>query len=572
MDKHYQPPHSYYGARADANASSMDDFGAHGNPAMLARGAGHGNPFADQSSAAAVDGSRYNHAGNNRRTGFGSFGPGANEKEARMDAYAQKQSAKAVAGGGTGGEGNVEKGSHEHVEDLEITKSRRMWVMFTWILTFWIPSPFLSWCGRMQRPDVRMAWREKVAICVIIVFLWFLLLFVIIGLGLILCPREYVWTLEDVAGHSTERSSYVALRGSVYDITDFMRQKHGDSAYTATMDVFLQSYSGNDVNASFPLPVRVACPQFATAKTDPNYLFFYPVSGASEPDLNQANMFQHSMNRDPISKKLQDPNFFAKYALPTMKKFKKGGVVWSYDWVNSMYKEQSQFWRVINKEVFNLQPYFDAAKSGLNVNKKYNILDSRLEAIMDQGGYGSADVTGSWNDIVWDQATRDANYNCMKNLFYVGEVDDRHSIRCLFTNYMLLAFACLLMVVVLVKFLAALQFGNKKRPVPPSKFVVCQVPCYTEDDDSLIKTINSLAALEYQDNHKLMFIICDGNIIGSGNDKPTPRIVLDILGVDPDYDPPGRDYLAIAEGSRRHNIGKVYSGLYEFEGHVVPFM
>ncbi|KAJ2494629.1 hypothetical protein IWW47_004508, partial [Coemansia sp. RSA 2052] len=214
MDKHYQQPHSYYGARADANASSMDDFGAHGNPAMLARGAGHGNPFADQLSAAAVDGSRYNHAGNNRRTGFGSFGPGANEKEARMDAYAQKQSAKAVAGGGTGGEGNVEKGSHEHVEDLEITKSRRMWVMFTWILTFWIPSPFLSWCGRMQRPDVRMAWREKVAICVIIVFLWFLLLFVIIGLGLILCPREYVWTLDDIAGHSTERSSYVALRGS----------------------------------------------------------------------------------------------------------------------------------------------------------------------------------------------------------------------------------------------------------------------------------------------------------------------------------------------------------------------
>ncbi|KAJ2390460.1 hypothetical protein GGI23_005614 [Coemansia sp. RSA 2559] len=69
-----------------------------------------------------------------------------------------------------------------------------------------------------------------------------------------------------------------------------------------------------------------------------------------------------------------------------------------------------------------------------------------------------------------------------------------------------------------------------------------------------------------------MFIICDGNIVGSGNEKSTPRIVLDILGVDPEYDPPGRDYLAIAEGSRRHNIGKVYSGLYDFEGHVVPFM
>ncbi|KAJ2373926.1 hypothetical protein IW150_003371 [Coemansia sp. RSA 2607] len=283
-------------------------------------------------------------------------------------------------------------------------------------------------------------------------------------------------------------------------------------------------------------------------------------------------MFQHTLNRDPLSKELQDPLFYSKYALPTLKKFKKGGVVWKFDWVNNMYKEQSMFWRVINNEVFNMQPYFDAAKSPINTNKKYNILDSRLEKIMDQGGFGTADITKDYEALSWDPATKLANYNCMKNLFYVGDVDDRQSVRCLFTNYMLLAFACVLMLVVLVKFLAALQFGNKRRPVPPSKFVVCQVPCYTEDDESLLKTLNSLTALDYQDNHKLLFVICDGNIIGSGNDKPTPRLVLDILGVDPEYDPPGRDYLAIAEGSRRHNIGKVYSGLYEFEGHVVPFM
>ncbi|ORX70949.1 hypothetical protein DL89DRAFT_274751 [Linderina pennispora] len=97
---------------------------------------------------------------------------------------------------------------------------------------------------------------------------------------------------------------------------------------------------------------------------------------------------------------------------------------------------------------------------------------------------------------------------------------------------MLLAFACVLMMMVLVKFLTALQFGTKNRPIPP-----------TQDEASLEKTINSLAGLDYEDKHKLIFIICDGNIVGSGNDRPTPRIVLDILGVDPD-----------------------------FEGHVVPFM
>ncbi|KAJ2617124.1 hypothetical protein H4S08_000448 [Coemansia sp. RSA 1365] len=550
MDKHHE--YLYNDRRVDDTRSAAN---------------GIDNPFADQTSGDMMQQRPALFSGIRQAP----MDTGDDGKGVQMDAYAQKEEPKGPTGG-TGGEGNVDKGGHEHIEDLDTTMSRRLWVGATWALTFWIPSPFLGICGRMKRPDVRMAWREKVAICILIVFMWFLLLFIIIGLGLILCPKEYVWTLDDVSGRDTEKSSYVALRGTVYDITDFMKQKHGTSAYRSTEDAILASYAGNDINASFPIPVRVACPQFVTQKDDPNYLYFYPVQGASEVNPDEANMFQHTMNRDPTSKELQDPSFFTKYALPTLDKFKKGGVVWKYDWIESMYKEQSKYWRVVNKEVFNLQPYFDASKGDLNVNKKYNILDSRLEEIMDQGGYGTADVTKDWESLAWDPATRQANYNCMKNLFYVGNVDDRQSVRCLFTNYMLLAFACLLMLVVLVKFLAALQFGNKRRPVPPNKFVVCQVPCYTEDDESLIKTVNSLTGLEYQDNHKLIFIACDGNIIGSGNDKPTPRIVLDILGVDPEYDPPGRDYLAIAEGSRRHNIGKVYSGLYEYEGHVVPFM
>ena len=39
--------------------------------------------------------------------------------------------------------------------------------------------------------------------------------------------------------------------------------------------------------------------------------------------------------------------------------------------------------------------------------------------------------------------------------------------------------------------------------------------------------------LNHDDKRKLIFIICDGNIIGSGE---PPRIVLDILGVDPALD------------------------------------
>lgn len=93
-----------------------------------------------------------------------------------------------------------------------------------------------------------------------------------------------------------------------------------------------------------------------------------------------------------------------------------------------------------------------------------------------------------------------------------------------------------------------------------------QVPCYTEGEDSLRKTIDSLATLNYDDKRKLLMIICDGMIIGSGNDKATPRIVLDILGVDQDVDPDPLMFKSVAEGSKQLNYGKVWSGLYEVEG------
>ena len=119
----------------------------------------------------------------------------------------------------------------------------------------------------------------------------------------------------------------------------------------------------------------------------------------------------------------------------------------------------------------------------------------------------------------------------MNNLFYIGTIDNRSSFRCQFSNYILLASSIVLVLVIGVKFLAALQFGSKREPEDHDKFVICQVPCYTEGQESLAKTLESLATLRYDDKRKLIFIVADGMIIGSGNDRPTPRIVLDILGV-----------------------------------------
>ena len=122
------------------------------------------------------------------------------------------------------------------------------------------------------------------------------------------------------------------------------------------------------------------------------------------------------------------------------------------------------------------------------------------------------------------------------------------------------------------KFLASINFGSARAPEDHDKFVICQVPCYTEGDTSLRKTIDSLAQMKYDDKRKLLLVICDGMIVGSGNDRPTPRIVLDILGADPNLDPEPLSFMSLGEGAKQHNMGKVYSGLYECAGHVVPYL
>jgi chitin synthase len=162
--------------------------------------------------------------------------------------------------------------------------------------------------------------------------------------------------------------------------------------------------------------------------------------------------------------------------------------------------------------------------------------------------------------------------NCMNNMYFIGVVDNRDTFQCRFSNGILLAASIVLVSVIGIKFLSALQCSSRRVPDESDKFVLMMVPCYTEGHDSLLRTLESLAYTKYDDKRKLIFIVCDGNIIGAGNEQSTPRIVLDILGVDPAIDPEPLAFQSIGEGNKQYNMGKVYSGLYEVKGHSVPFV
>lgn len=182
------------------------------------------------------------------------------------------------------------------------------------------------------------------------------------------------------------------------------------------------------------------------------------------------------------------------------------------------------------------------------------------------------DITKELDRLNLDSGVLTAQKVCLRNLFLMGKVDNRQSPQCLFSNYILLVLSVIMVSIIGFKFLASINFGAARAPEDHDKFVICQVPCYTEGDVSLRKTIDSLAQLKYDDKRKLLLIICDGMIIGSGNDRPTPRIVLDILGADPNLDPEPLSFISLGQGAKQHNMGKVYSGLYECAGHVVPYL
>ena len=186
--------------------------------------------------------------------------------------------------------------------------------------------------------------------------------------------------------------------------------------------------------------------------------------------------------------------------------------------------------------------------------------------------HSGRDVTKQLDALNLPPGVLDAQKTCLRNLFTIGKEDHRNAPQCLFATYILLALSIVMVCVIGFKFIAALSFGSKRAPEEHDKFIICQVPCYTEGEDSMRKTIDSLAKLKYDDKRKLILIICDGMIVGSGNDRPTPRIVLDILGADPNNDPEPLSFLSLGEGSKQHNMGKVYSGLYEVAGHVVPYL
>lgn len=106
----------------------------------------------------------------------------------------------------------------------------------------------------------------------------------------------------------------------------------------------------------------------------------------------------------------------------------------------------------------------------------------------------------------------------------------------------------------------------------PLAHAICLVTAYSEGAEGLRTTLDSIATTDYPNSHKLILVICDGMIKGQGENLSTPEIALGMMkdhAVLP-HEVQAFSYVAVASGSKRHNMAKIYSGFYDYgdESHI----
>ncbi len=427
----------------------------------------------------------------------------------------------------------------------------------------------------MVNPLVQLAWREKLALNILIWLLCGTTLFWIIGLTRIICPDRKILSQGEIDAFNELDNPVVSIYGHYYKINDILRT-HTIQQQLLNAEAMKATILGRDVSAMFYKTGLWddMCPGIPRPAGWDNIIRTIP--------SNYERIWYPHQATDSKTKKQRDYLYMIEPML-------RGQVARDDKWIESTLAADPLRHRIIVAygRVYDVSTYFD------DVNRNNFLGDAFKNIFASLGPYGK-DATPFFDKLrpMYDAPRWRNLMRCMDGLFFVGVVDDRSSLKCVLSNYILLGSSILLVAIIGFKFLAALQgMTHKRSPAAFNRHVIVQIPCYTEGSESMAKTIDSVALSQYADTHKLMFVICDGLITGSGNDRSTPEIVMSILGVpysatsfmtassvsrlgihrQQDLNDP-KMYPSLGEGDDHVNRAKVFSGFYAKQGHKVPFI
>ncbi|CAG8517660.1 27255_t:CDS:2 [Dentiscutata erythropus] len=436
------------------------------------------------------------------------------------------------------------------------------WVIFSRVVTFWAPGVLLSSLGGLNDAQSQQAWREKVALCFIAVIMGGIVAFLTVGFASVLCPP------------SQENNPNQFLRFNESPEGWQFNVVNAKSTPTLNFSKLMIEQNGQDITNLFK-------------RNDP--------SQCSSKQVKQYTIVRDSVcSPDNCANRTFDISDATFKQLNIFNTSRKVGFDW--DQLNDPFLKN---YLVVDGFLLNLNPYILA-----NPPNKSDILDTVIRTVL--AGTHGKDATR----LLFGRDDMRAAVNCLIAKYYAGNIDKK-TIGC-FTSQLFLYFSLTVILgIVLTRFIMACVFNwfishrlalppkntNRVAPMPISQygnqgsighanghvktlndvgndlFTVLLVTCYSEGELGIRGTCESMASTEYPDERKLLFLICDGIITGSGEEKSTPDICVGLMELDPAFkDPQPQSYIAVAAGSKQHNMAKVYAGYFVWNGRRVPMI
>ena len=337
------------------------------------------------------------------------------------------------------------------VEEFKDSASRKRWLFLVHSLTFLVPDFAVRLVGRMPRKDVRIAWREKLAINLLIWFVCLVAAFLMVGFPKVVCPTQHVYSAAELSSNNGKSGmpAYAAIRGQVFDIGEFASRHY--PTYLPTKDV--TQYGGLDITSLFPVQVSALCRGVDPSKgIDPAVLLDYKstnTSGSaaviSSQDINaQYHDFRYFTNDSR-------PDWFAEQMIMLKANYKVGNIGYTADYVAKLASKQNSV-AILHSHVYDMSEYVSGGRHQKNPvgqakpddPNAINFLDDMVVDLFTQRA--GTDVSALWESLRLTPTQKKDMKLCLDNLFYVGDVDTRNSARCLLAEYMILAISALLQV------------------------------------------------------------------------------------------------------------------------------
>ncbi|CAI2163043.1 10104_t:CDS:2 [Funneliformis geosporum] len=452
-----------------------------------------------------------------------------------------------------------------------------VWVIFSKVVTFWAPGALLSSIGLNDKQS-RQAWREKIALCFIAVIMGGMVAFMTVGFSVVLCPPSQSDNPFKFKRFG-EAPGHLGINGWQFDVTNGLSRPGLDFQKLAG------EQNGQDISVLFT----------RTNKQAPSCL--------DNPNIQQFNAVSFEVcdnNECPLN------NVFITPANLDDMRIVNTSTKVGFDW-SQLANNRLENYLVIDGNVLNLNPYLKRFPDDI----QGDVLDKTIRTVLKTDHReGGKDGTR----LFFGRPETKAAVNCLVEKFYAGNID-KETIGCFTSQLFLYVSLTVILGIVMSRFAMACIFNwfishrlalkpksDKKSPVVSQVasswsnhnnngmggdmtkvmsmddvgndlYTVLLVTCYSEDEAGLRCTCESMAATDYPDDRKMLFLICDGIITGHGNDKSTPDICIDLMEIPPEFkDPQPQGYIAVASGSKQLNMAKVYAGYFPWKDRRVPMV